>query len=338
MAAKTSTAARASAETSDNLRSIVDECPMPAGVVDLNELRYLAANDAAAELFGLDNRPVGEPVLQFVQDPDKTERRLRLLQDGDIHLLETTWKFRAADGSAFDRSGWAVCLAGHPDLVLAVAGPRAPAPSPEVRRAPATALTVATLDNEWTIISVSDNIRDLLGWRADQWRGRPLLGELHPGDVATFYGAVFRAARSGAGAALEGRLRGRLGDWRIVELNVVPEPSADELPSMLVTLSTGVDASGRTWDALTAGFDRAGIEVRQVLSERLSTAELSRRQLEIVALLLQGERVPSVATTLHLSQSTVRTHLGAVFQKLGVRSQQELLRSVRRTLDGPSKR
>jgi DNA-binding CsgD family transcriptional regulator len=53
--------------------------------------------------------------------------------------------------------------------------------------------------------------------------------------------------------------------------------------------------------------------------------ELSQRQLEILRRLLRGERVPTIAGDLFLSQSTVRNHLSAIYRRLGVHSQAELL-------------
>jgi DNA-binding NarL/FixJ family response regulator len=44
---------------------------------------------------------------------------------------------------------------------------------------------------------------------------------------------------------------------------------------------------------------------------------------------MDGERVPSIAAELYVTQSTVRNHLSSVFSKLGVHSQAELLRQLR---------
>jgi len=52
---------------------------------------------------------------------------------------------------------------------------------------------------------------------------------------------------------------------------------------------------------------------------------LSRREFEVVRLLLRGDRVPVIARQLFVSQSTVRNHLSSVFRKLRVTSQQELI-------------
>ncbi|HTZ45289.1 MAG TPA: PAS domain S-box protein [Jatrophihabitans sp.] len=52
---------------------------------------------------------------------------------------------------------------------------------------------------------------------------------------------------------------------------------------------------------------------------------LSRREDEVVRMLLRGDRVPVIARQLFVSQSTVRNHLSSVFRKLRVTSQQELI-------------
>ncbi len=52
---------------------------------------------------------------------------------------------------------------------------------------------------------------------------------------------------------------------------------------------------------------------------------LSRREIEVVRLLLLGDRVPVIARQLFITQSTVRNHLSSVFRKLRVKSQQELI-------------
>jgi DNA-binding CsgD family transcriptional regulator/PAS domain-containing protein len=53
--------------------------------------------------------------------------------------------------------------------------------------------------------------------------------------------------------------------------------------------------------------------------------DLSRRQLEILRRLMRGQRVPTIAGDLFLSHSTVRNHLSAIYRRLGVHSQAELL-------------
>jgi len=52
---------------------------------------------------------------------------------------------------------------------------------------------------------------------------------------------------------------------------------------------------------------------------------LTRREHDIVCLLLRGDRVPAIARQLWLTRGTVRNHLHSIYRKLGVQSQQELI-------------
>jgi two-component system nitrate/nitrite response regulator NarL len=52
---------------------------------------------------------------------------------------------------------------------------------------------------------------------------------------------------------------------------------------------------------------------------------LTSRQWEVLSRLLRGERVPTIAAGLFISQSTVRNHLAGIFERFGVHSQPELL-------------
>jgi PAS domain S-box-containing protein len=90
-----------------------------------------------------------------------------------------------------------------------------------------------------------------------------------------------------------------------------------------------------------AGLDRTPASrpelpelMRRLDSSIPGLARLSRRELEVVRMLLLGDRVPVIARHLFVSQSTVRNHLSSVFRKLRVRSQQELIVLLReRNLD-----
>jgi DNA-binding CsgD family transcriptional regulator len=62
--------------------------------------------------------------------------------------------------------------------------------------------------------------------------------------------------------------------------------------------------------------------------------QLSPREREILDLLLDGLRVGPIGRRLVISPHTVRNHIKAIFRKLGVHSQADLLDRLRRTLDG----
>ena len=56
---------------------------------------------------------------------------------------------------------------------------------------------------------------------------------------------------------------------------------------------------------------------------------LSPREKEVLGCLVAGSRVPAIASRLHISPHTVRNHLKAVFRKLDVQSQSQLIERVR---------
>ena len=61
----------------------------------------------------------------------------------------------------------------------------------------------------------------------------------------------------------------------------------------------------------------------------LGVASFSPREVEIVTMLLDGDRVPVIARRLFLSQGTVRNYLASAFTKVEVHSQQELIHLLR---------
>jgi PAS domain S-box-containing protein len=91
----------------------------------------------------------------------------------------------------------------------------------------------------------------------------------------------------------------------------------EQLSSRRRTEESGVHRFG------AVGFGRALPAERDASVPGLE--RLSRREYEVVKLLLHGDRVPVIARQLFVSQSTVRNHLSSVFRKLRVRSQQELI-------------
>jgi DNA-binding CsgD family transcriptional regulator len=60
-----------------------------------------------------------------------------------------------------------------------------------------------------------------------------------------------------------------------------------------------------------------------------AVGSLTLRERDVLALLLEGLRVSSIARRLYLSPQTVRNHLKSIFRKLGAHSQAELLEGLR---------
>jgi len=101
----------------------------------------------------------------------------------------------------------------------------------------------------------------------------------------------------------------------------LPAQAADsqaEFVGLLASLRTALD-------------DLEDLRGAQPLSRSLPAAfdALTARETEILNYLLDGVRVSTIAQRLYLSQHTVRNHLRAIFKKVGVTSQAELIRLAR---------
>lgn len=64
------------------------------------------------------------------------------------------------------------------------------------------------------------------------------------------------------------------------------------------------------------------------LRRRLSDRRVSRREAEVLALVLQGKKACQIATELGISEYTVKDHLKHVYDKLGINSRSQLLARV----------
>ena len=107
---------------------------------------------------------------------------------------------------------------------------------------------------------------------------------------------------------------------------------------------TGIDESGAAGRVRIEQLEHhlrriaAGIQAADVLGDpsasldvsRLpAVGELSERQWQALSRLMRGQRVPAIAIEMSVSQSTIRNHLAAIYRKMGVHSQAELLSLLR---------
>jgi len=68
------------------------------------------------------------------------------------------------------------------------------------------------------------------------------------------------------------------------------------------------------------GSSASAADIDQLLTT-IERQQVSKREKQVLGLLLQGRRAPEMATALQISPHTVRNHLKAVYKKLGVHSQ-----------------
>lgn len=146
-----------------------------------------------------------------------------------------------------------------------------------------------------------------------------------PGSIATR--TVFSAHEAEPGHFVV-HAQNRLADPEIKGL-VWWRQRVDTPPEGSTSLERRLAVLERTLETISQELHTAGFAARErrvPYWRRLPGAELlNDREERVVDLLAQGLRVPSIAQRLYVSQSTVRNNLSAIYRKLGVVSQVELL-------------
>lgn len=149
----------------------------------------------------------------------------------------------------------------------------------------------------------------------------------------------------GHGLPLAAELRDRFDDLGVVLLSAV---DGDEI--MLQAFDSGLSAylpksapvpevvaAVRHAAVFATSFTAAGLSAALLRRTAVPKGELSAREREVLDLLVAGGSVPDLAACLHLSQSTVKTYVARVYDKLGARNRAEaVMAAVRLGLTGPS--
>jgi DNA-binding NarL/FixJ family response regulator len=159
---------------------------------------------------------------------------------------------------------------------------------------------------------------------------------------------------AGDGAAAVAACRRLLPDVALIDLQM---PQVDglaairilstELPQIHILVLTTFDSDAYVQEALRAGAlgyvlkdlpgerlveavrtvsrgqallqpEVATLVVRALQQQQAPAPLMSERELAVLRLLARGDRNKEIAGKLYLSESTVKTHIAAVFQKLGV--------------------
>ncbi|MEY2415108.1 MAG: hypothetical protein QOH53_442 [Ilumatobacteraceae bacterium] len=191
---------------------------------------------------------------------------------------------------------------------------------------------IGTTDERMFIDRVSPGSEGFMGYRPAELLGQPIVSFVHEAHVTDLLEAFEEAGRSGDGASRAVAVRVKGGDvvpCEAVVVALVPEPSSAFafIPDGAQVLPTIATARQRFAQQLVGELREPA--PAQVGADLLGIDRLTRRELDIVTLLVAGDRVRSIAQRLFLSQSTVRSHLSVIFSKFGVRSQSELLDLLR---------
>ncbi len=74
----------------------------------------------------------------------------------------------------------------------------------------------------------------------------------------------------------------------------------------------------QTIQAVHAGKSRVPAEIAEKLAERISGQELTARELSVLERIVAGRANKEIATDLHISETTVKSHVNSLLGKLGV--------------------
>jgi PAS domain S-box-containing protein len=323
------------------------DSPVPVAIVEMPSLQ-LKPNDVFAALLGLDDAGMTRPSLTDLlsaEDRPVVDNIFGALASGLIESCQGRGRLRRPDGGELDVVGWVRPFDGARPCrraVLAVApaeGTR-PLAAPWFARVDLKRVVFGTLDHEWRFSEISPDAAELLGWDVDDARGSLMQSAVHPDDASLW---LLTLARSGAEhRAVATRLRVQRAGGQWTPVRCVLSPLCDHNPGRfgfgLWLLSNEDDFKMADQRAarleehlwrIGAEVDASGIgglsATRSLLWSHPELVGLSERQSQVLGRLISGERVPTIARSLFLSESTVRNHLSAIYRKAGVHSQSELL-------------
>lgn len=309
--------------------------------VDLATLRVTAASEMAAALLAATPTDlVGRPIWDFVVD--EPTGGVPLLATGRLDGFEAPRRLRRLDGTVVDAYVWVHVLGDRrPARYCAVMMTTQDTRQPGVPRTAAEdQKVIGTVDQEWRIDRISVEVEALLGYRAVDLAGASLLSAVYPSDLPELLAGLSHVHATGRGSAIRLRVRRKDGQWLWCRAHL---SALDDSPRFAFTLRPQADARPSATDRareLERCLARIAHETRAagltgpsgstpVLAELPELATLTSREWEVVGALTEGSRVTTIARQLDVSPGTVRNHLSAVYRKLDVGSQAELLERLR---------
>jgi DNA-binding CsgD family transcriptional regulator len=301
------------------------------------------ANQPAADLADVPlDALVGQTIYDFARIPQAARAETEALAAGGGGFFGTR-PLRDASQREVAAYMWARAVrVGEQVVAIALLAPASETgrlgrdPSRQLRRL--YPVSVGAISHEWRIVAISVDIEELTGQQPDVIVGHSLLEFVYPGDLVKFtddQGAPVRSPWSQCSVRFAHRQRG----WMETCLLIAPF-DVDRWAFTILSHVAVTEAPEERIAELELRLRRIGAEVKAagILDNLIAVPtpidvsklhDLTTRQWEILTLLLQGKRVPTIARELYISQSTVRNHLSAIFKKFGVHSQPELLEALR---------
>jgi DNA-binding CsgD family transcriptional regulator len=212
---------------------------------------------------------------------------------------------------------------------------------------------IGTVDTDVRIDRISAEAEALFGRPVADVLGQPLANVVTEADCASCLAALIEASETHECVTLALEVAAPGSDalglldsvgCEVLLLPLLPAPSC----AFVFLPTAGPPPPNPISSDLPATLTRFGLgsEIAQLVhgvtadltdSELPGLDELTNRELQVVTLLLGGDRPPAIAMTLFVTQSTIRNHLAAIYSKMGVSSQQELMNLFRSARLSPPK-
>ena len=346
-----------SAKVQDTVKALVGSSDVPLAAVDLPSGRFLAVNPALAAAFGSTvGALAGSSSLDWLSPDDRraAQSGFKSLADGDLtgyqairglaHPKDPSQLFSVWISTVdFDgaRVGLASAIpsAAHDNQFRALP-PVSDVPEPG-------SLAFGTVNDDWQIDRISQDVTPMLGRTPEQCSGKAVLGVIHPSDTPAFLAAVEHARRGDRAVRLTLRLNAMSRDWTevVVILATISKDNPPSLAFALIRDDAAADPQGpggnpremrlethmlRIADELQAAGLIRRFQQLPALTEQPDLGKLTSPEWAVLTRMLDGQRVSGIAADLHVSKSTVRNHLSSIYAKLGVHNQVDLIRLIRR--------
>jgi DNA-binding CsgD family transcriptional regulator/PAS domain-containing protein len=324
--------------------------PTPLAILEMSKNNIVDTNAAFAGLLQLEVPQVlGLCFVSVVAAKDQAVVRsvLEGVASGAIQSCRNRAHICVPGGTLVDVIGWVRPLdpsnpGGRAVLGLVPTGGHRHGTHPLVTDVPLAMF--CTLDHDGRFAEISRDAALLVGWDVRAYRGTLMQAAVHPDDTPLLLVAFRRGAAQRRRTAIDLRIRTQWGNWQHVRCDL--SPICDHsLPRFAISIwCSGRDPEADLADERAARLEEhlwrigAELEASGVLDVPVARElrwsdplirELSDRQVEVLHRLARGERVASIAESLYLSKSTVRNHLVAIYRKVGVHSQPELLARLR---------
>lgn len=347
--AQTVTAPRRGPVSADHLRVLVRRSPLPVVLLRIESLRVVEASDSFVSFVGRD-RPTLRTMRadELTDQPEAAKRSMALVASGviDGYTRHATFRMPSGEVKECDLRITACTEESRQHAVVSVL-PLNWASEDANALVAAQAddtLTMGTVNGQWVVDRITTAQHADAAFESAQLLNRSVFVVLHPEDVGELMFVAAQASRQRSAAFGRIRLRSSGGGWTWRRVGLQPLDVAPSQGYAFILFNGAFpDVFGQAGDRdddlegvveTTVGHIRASAVAGWMVTfpTALQLPELSAltaREYEILLRLAAGERVRIIASSLHLSESTVRNHLTAIFRKMGVGSQTELLALLR---------